>query len=83
MEAAANGHLEIVQTFLEKKVDDTIKDNKGNTALMYASSGGHSDIVQMLLHREGSAIKTKDKTRIAMSEEATRMGKNSLNGRSV
>ncbi len=41
MEAAMNGHKEIVNVLISYKCDVNVKRNCGATALMYASGNGH------------------------------------------
>ena len=47
--AAENGHLEVVQSFLEKNIDEQTVMLNGSTALHLAASNGHLHIVQRLL----------------------------------
>ena len=41
---------DILQTFLDQGMNVDVKDRNGNTALMWASTGGHKQIVQLLLN---------------------------------
>merc|ERR1712062_340302 len=49
IEAAANGHKDIVQILLDNGANIDYQDNLGRTALMLAAGNGHKDIVQILL----------------------------------
>lgn len=48
IEAARNGHDDVVGVLLVARADVKAKDNQGKTALMYASEGGHSETVELL-----------------------------------
>ena len=49
IDAALNGDIRRVRELLDLGVDPNIRDNDGLTALISASSYGHSDIVRLLL----------------------------------
>lgn len=48
IEAARNGHDDIVRTLLAAKADVRAKNNAGQTALMLALQGGHDQVVAAL-----------------------------------
>lgn len=48
MEAALNGHDDVVQALLVAKVDVRARNDAGKTALMLAAEGGHTQTVQLL-----------------------------------
>lgn len=56
IEAARNGHDDVVGVLLIARADVNAKDKFGKTALMYASEGGHSESVE-LLKQAGAAEK--------------------------
>ena len=47
--AGENAHTEIIQIFLDQRMNIDVKDQFGNTALMKASSNGHEELVRLLL----------------------------------
>lgn len=49
MEAAGNGHRDIVSLLLKANATVDIHDEDGNTALMYAANAGHLGVIQDLL----------------------------------
>ena len=49
--AASNGHINVVNYFLGKGVNLSLKNNNGWTALMAASSNGHLDVVKILTEK--------------------------------
>ena len=49
MAAAFNGHLEVMQALAVPECDVNVRDEIGNTALMYAVEGGHLACVRALL----------------------------------
>jgi uncharacterized protein len=48
IEAARNGHNEVVQALLIAKADVHAKNDDGQTALMLAVQGGHDEVVRAL-----------------------------------
>ena len=48
-EAAANGHVEVVQLLLDNDAEVNIKTEGSATPLHYASRGGHVDVMRVLL----------------------------------
>ncbi len=48
MLAAGAGHAHVVETLLEKGALVNAKDNNGETALIWATMNGHSEIVRLL-----------------------------------
>ena len=53
--AAAQGNLEVVKTLLKvATIDANVQDNAGHTPLGFASSGGHLDVVHLLLEQLGA-----------------------------
>ncbi len=49
--AAEKGHIDIVQTLLNKDANIKAKDKWDKTALMYTAEAGHINIVKILLHK--------------------------------
>lgn len=66
--AAKDGNLPMVQSLLEKGVSPNVRDSEGVPALMWASEGGHIDIVKFLLDEgaDVNAKRTKDGTTVLM-----------------
>ena len=60
-DAARNGYLEVLKLLIEKDPDSVInsQDNVGNTALIWAASKNHLDVIQVLLH-SGAKTSIKD-----------------------
>ena len=60
--ATIKGQLEIVEYLLEnKQVAVNMKDNDGQTALMYACKNGFPEIVRYLLSRSDTKVNMQDK----------------------
>lgn len=55
MEAAQEGHLELVKFLLENKADVRAQTQTGDTALTYACENGHTDVADVLL-RHGAEL---------------------------
>ena len=56
-----NGHLPVVESLLQEKVDPNTPANDGATPLMVASFNGHPDVVQLLLNYNADpTLKTQD-----------------------
>ncbi len=51
LNAAREGHLDVVRNMLDKGVDINTKDGWDSTPMMYAAANGHTDIVALLLER--------------------------------
>eukprot|EP01126_Amoeba_proteus_P022864 TRINITY_DN2300_c0_g1_i8.p1 TRINITY_DN2300_c0_g1~~TRINITY_DN2300_c0_g1_i8.p1 ORF type:complete len:109 (+),score=12.66 TRINITY_DN2300_c0_g1_i8:664-990(+) len=49
MEAAARGHMSIVEFLLSRRCDPEERDNRGATPLLVAVRNGHIDVVKHLL----------------------------------
>jgi len=49
VEAAKNGHIDIVKTLIEKGLDINTKDDYGYTSLSYAALKGHAEVVDLLI----------------------------------
>ena len=49
VESANKGELAVVKLFLAAGMDPNAKDQRGNTALMYAAGDGHAKIIEVLL----------------------------------
>ena len=49
MDAASQGHVDIVRLLMSHGADANAQSACGNSALMYACSAGHEDVVQELL----------------------------------
>lgn len=50
MEAAQEGHLELVKFLMESKADVHAQTQTGDTALTYACENGHTDVAEVLLY---------------------------------
>ena len=50
MEAAQEGHLDLVKFLLENKADVHAQTQTGDTALTYACENGHTDVAEVLLY---------------------------------
>lgn len=59
--ASIHGQIEVAQLVLRKAVDIDVNwsDDRGGRALIYASQGGHTSIVQMLLDTQGIDVNAK------------------------
>ncbi|NOT10403.1 MAG: hypothetical protein HOP23_00960 [Methylococcaceae bacterium] len=67
LEGVKNGHLQVVQTLLEKGANADIRNNDGQTALITAARNGNKTIVKALL-KAGAHANVKDlKGRTALS----------------
>jgi ankyrin repeat protein len=51
MSAILRGHIEIVGAVLERNADVDIQDERGNTALFYATQIGQFNMVEAILER--------------------------------
>ncbi|MBD5164387.1 MAG: ankyrin repeat domain-containing protein [Helicobacter sp.] len=60
MNAAMNGHTEIVKELIDKEAGVNIQKVNGLTALMYAAASGHTEVVKDLLNN-GADINLHDK----------------------
>lgn len=49
MEAAQEGHLDLVRYLLEVNADVHTQTQTGDTALTYACENGHTDVAELLL----------------------------------
>jgi len=49
MEAAQEGHLELVKYLLDQNANVTAQTQTGDTALTYACENGHTDVADLLL----------------------------------
>ncbi|OMJ95899.1 hypothetical protein SteCoe_624 [Stentor coeruleus] len=56
IKSSANGDLKEVQSLLKRKADPNFTDKKSWTPLMWASSQGHTEIVKLLLDKNGKVI---------------------------
>jgi ankyrin repeat protein len=57
--ASKLGNKEIIKAMLDECIDLRVKDNGGNTALMWAAWYGHMDIVKLLLDN-GADVNVKN-----------------------
>ena len=48
IEAARNGHDDVVRTLLQSGADAKMRNDDGKTALMLAAQGGHEETAQVL-----------------------------------
>ena len=55
MLASENGHTEVVNLLLSGGADQDMQDEKGASALMFASCEGHTEVVEQLLDK-GAAM---------------------------
>ncbi len=60
LDNAKQGNDKIVRLFLQAGIDVNIKNNDGQTALMYAAYNGHKSTVELLL-KSGANINVVDK----------------------
>ena len=56
IKASANGELEEVKSLLKRKAEPNFVDKKNWNSLMWASSQGHTEIVKLLLEKNGKII---------------------------
>ena len=56
IKSSANGDLPDVLSLLKRKADPNFTDKKNWTALMWASSQGHTEIVKVLLEKNGKIL---------------------------
>ena len=68
--AVKNGDAAKVKEFLKAKADPDIKDKGGNTALMWAASQGHKEIVEILLKAKADPNIKNSKGRTALTAAA-------------
>ncbi|MDD5456106.1 MAG: ankyrin repeat domain-containing protein [Candidatus Margulisbacteria bacterium] len=61
IEAASNGDLETVKSFIHKRIPIEMKDDNGRTALPTAVFNGHKEIVELLI-KNGADVNTIDNT---------------------
>jgi len=61
VEAAKNGHLEMVKWLLDKGATNTA-DNKGITPLLAAANAGRIDVVKFLLERQDTNVNQAEKS---------------------
>ncbi len=59
IDAAINGHEQLIKLFIDSGADVNWQDENGRTALMYAAINGHKDIVSILIDNHAK-INTKD-----------------------
>lgn len=70
MEAAEEGHLEVVQLLLDKGAAINHQDADGETALMEAAQDDKLDCVQLLIRR-GASLGTLDRDARSVTERTT------------
>jgi ankyrin repeat protein len=73
MVAASRGDYESVRRLLPAS-DVNARDRLGNTALIYAASGGHAEVLRLLL-REGADASAKNGAGLSALERATDSGR--------
>ena len=54
------GFLNLIRTFIEQEADVGVQDNDGETALMYASEGGHIECVKYLVEYGKADVGVQD-----------------------
>ena len=59
MEACIEGNLEEAERLLEQGADVNVKDNDGETALIWAAYRGYTDIAELLIDKEAD-VNVKD-----------------------
>lgn len=58
MEAAQEGHLELVKYLLENNANVHAQTQTGDTALTYACENGHTDVADLLLQYGADLVST-------------------------
>ena len=55
------GYTEAVSLLIEKGADINVKDNSGRMPLYYASTDGHTEVVNLLIEKKEKGAKIKKK----------------------
>lgn len=70
-DAALNGDIQMIKSFIKKGFDVNTRDAEGRTMLMFAAFNGHAEVIKLLL-KSGAEINAKDKlNRSAITYAAT------------
>ena len=56
MEAAQEGHLELVRYLLEANADVNAQTQTGDTALTYSCENGHTEVAKLLLQYNANLV---------------------------
>ena len=60
MEAAQEGHLELVKYLIKSQANVNAQTGTGDTALTYACENGHTDVADVLLQHGAQLVSVRD-----------------------
>ena len=66
MEAAQEGHLELVKYLIKSQANVNAQTGTGDTALTYACENGHTDVADVLLQHGAQLVSVRDSSYIRM-----------------
>ena len=64
MEAAQEGHLELVKYLIKSQANVNAQTGTGDTALTYACENGHTDVADVLLQHRAQLVGVRDSSHI-------------------
>ena len=64
MEAAQEGHLELVKYLIKSQANVNAQTGTGDTALTYACENGHTDVADVLLQHGAQLVSVRDSSHI-------------------